>query len=66
MLISPSTEYLRAVEFYAEMRAHDDRLYRVRADASGLVEHWTGRAPRDVGSFGTTLNLETSDLDRGI
>jgi len=62
----PETEYARAAEFYKEMRAHDDRLYRVRADASGLAEHWTGRAPRDVGSFGTRLNLETSDLDLGI
>lgn len=48
------------------MRAHDDRLHRVRAQASGLIEERTGRVPRDVGSFGTRLNLETSDLDLGI
>ena len=31
-----------------------------------MIEAWTGRIPRDVGSFGTRLNLETSDLDLGI
>jgi len=30
------------------------------------VERWTGRIPRDVGSFGLRLNLATSDLDLGI
>lgn len=62
----PETEYVRALDFYEAMRAHDDRLYRVREQASGLIEQWTGRVPRDVGSFGTSLNLETSDLDLGI
>jgi len=62
----PDTEYGRALEFYEAMRAYDDRLYCVRERASGLIEQWTGRRPRDVGSFGTRLNLETSDLDLGI
>jgi hypothetical protein len=62
----PDTEYGRALEFYAAMRAHDDRLYRIREKASSLIGQWTGRQPRDVGSFGTRLNLETSDLDLGI
>ena len=60
------TEYGRALEFYQAMRAQDDRLYRVREQAFGCIERWTGRVPRDVGSFGTRLNLETSDLDLGI
>ncbi|MFD8563646.1 hypothetical protein ACWDOR_39395 [Streptosporangium canum] len=38
----------------------------VRTKASELVESWTGRVPRDVGSFGVQTNLETSDLDLGI
>ncbi|MGI8452069.1 MAG: hypothetical protein ACR2MP_33775 [Streptosporangiaceae bacterium] len=60
------TEYGRALDFYQAMRVHDDRLHRVREQASGRIERWTGRVPRDVGSFGTRLNLETSDLDLGI
>jgi hypothetical protein len=60
------TEYERALEFYQAMREHDDRLHQIREQASGLIEQWTGRVPRDVGSFGTSLNLETSDLDLGI
>jgi hypothetical protein len=59
-------EYARAVGFYQAMRAHDGRLYRVREQASVQIQQWTGRIPRDVGSFGTGLNLETSDLDLGI
>ena len=62
----PDTEYGRVLEFYQAMRAHDDRLHRVREQASGRIQRWTGRVPRDVGSFGTRLNLETSDLDLGI
>jgi hypothetical protein len=62
----PAAEYQRAREFYEAMRAHDARLYRVREKASGLIRQWTGQMPRDVGSFGTRLNLETSDLDLGI
>ena len=62
----PDTEYDRALAFYQAMRGHDDRLRRVRARAAGMIEEWTGRVPRDVGSFGTGLNLETSDLDLGI
>jgi hypothetical protein len=61
-----ASEYSRATRFYASMRAHDARLHRLRAEASVLVEGWTGRSPRDVGSFGTGLNLETSDLDLGV
>ncbi|SFC16584.1 hypothetical protein [Streptomyces aidingensis] len=59
-------EYERAEQFYDAMRVHDDHLTRVRAEAAALIEEWTGHAPRDVGSFGTRLNLETSDLDLGI
>lgn len=59
-------EFARAEAFYSLMRVHDDRLHVVRAEASTLIEQWTGRTPRDVGSFGTRLNLETSDLDLGI
>lgn len=62
----PQEVYARATEFYASMRSHDDHLLKVRTEASALVEQWTGRTPRDVGSFGTRLNLETSDLDLGI
>lgn len=62
----PDTEYSKALAFYQGMRAHDQRLHRVRAQASSMIEAWTGRVPRDVGSFGTRLNLETSDLDLGI
>lgn len=60
------TEFERAAAFYARMRTHDERLHQVRAAASTLIQHWTGHTPRDVGSFGTGLNLETSDLDLGI
>jgi hypothetical protein len=59
-------EYERAERFYASMRVHDERLARVRAEASARIEEWIGHTPRDVGSFGTRLNLETSDLDLGI
>jgi hypothetical protein len=62
----PDVEFDRAEAFYTAMRAHDERLHSVRAQASELVEQWTGHQPRDVGSFGTRLNLETSDLDLGI
>ena len=62
----PDTEYDQALSFYRAMRQHDDRLHKVRAQASGMIEDWTRRVPRDVGSFGTRLNLETSDLDLGI
>jgi hypothetical protein len=62
----PDTEYRNALAFYQGMRAHDERLDRVRAQAAATIEAWTGRVPRDVGSFGTQLNLETSDLDLGV
>ncbi|MCM3883115.1 hypothetical protein [Frankia sp. R82] len=62
----PDAEFARAEAFYVSMRAHDARLHAVRAKASELIENWTGHQPRDVGSFGTGLNLETSDLDLGI
>ncbi|HUY47293.1 MAG TPA: hypothetical protein VMV92_16440 [Streptosporangiaceae bacterium] len=62
----PDAEYERASAFYQGMRSHDERLRRVRERASGMIGEWTGRVPRDVGSFGTRLNLETSDLDLGI
>lgn len=59
-------EFDRARAFYEEMRVHDDRLERVRAEAAAMIMEWTGHKPRDVGSFGTRLNLESSDLDLGI
>lgn len=59
-------EFERARAFYQQMRAHDARLEHVRAEAAALINEWTGHKPRDVGSFGTRLNLETSDLDLGI
>jgi hypothetical protein len=62
----PAAEYGRAAQFYEAMRVHDERLSRVRGEASAMIEAWTSRSPRDVGSFGTRLNLETSDLDLGI
>jgi hypothetical protein len=62
----PDAEYEKALAFYRAIRAHDDRLHRVSAQASGLIEEWTGQAPRDIGSFGVLLNLETSDLDLAI
>lgn len=62
----PQQEFQRATRFYERMRAHDDHLLKVRAEAADQIRQWTGRVPRDVGSFGTRLNLETSDLDLGI
>lgn len=59
-------EFARARAFYEQMRLHDERLEQVRAEAAALISEWTGHKPRDVGSFGTRLNLETSDLDLGI
>jgi len=59
-------EFRRAEAFWQARRAEDERLLRVRATAARLVESWTGHTPRDVGSFGIQLNLETSDLDLGI
>jgi len=62
----PAAEFARAEAFWLDRRRHDDRLLAVRAEASRLVTEWTGRVPRDVGSFGTRLNLAGSDLDLGI
>lgn len=62
----PAEEFERATAFYASMRVHDEHLLKVRDEASALIRQWTGCAPRDVGSFGTRLNLETSDLDLGV
>ncbi|MEU8203910.1 hypothetical protein [Streptosporangium sp. NPDC049046] len=59
-------EFRRAEAFWQARRAEDERLLRVRAAAAHLVESWTGHTPRDVGSFGIQLNLQTSDLDLGI
>ncbi|WP_066374670.1 hypothetical protein [Herbidospora mongoliensis] len=59
-------EFARAKAFWLERRAADAELLRVRAKASTLVESWTGCVPRDVGSLGIQLNLESSDLDLGI
>lgn len=60
------TEFACARAFYEQMRVHDNRLEQVRAAAAAMISEWTGHKPRDVGSFGTRLNLETSDLDLGI
>lgn len=62
----PATEFARAEAFYRERRCHDDALLATRAKAASLIQEWTGRASRDVGSFGLRLNLESSDLDLGI
>lgn len=62
----PIAEYECALRFYGTMREHDGRLSSVCQKASAMIEGWTGRVPRDVGSFGTRLNLETSDLDLGV
>jgi len=59
-------EYEQAVAFYAQQRRRDARLLAIRQQAAASIEAWTGRVPRDVGSFGLRLNLETSDLDLGI
>ena len=59
-------EWDRATRFYQQQRQHDEALLAIREQASALVLGWTGRAPRDVGSFGLRLNLESSDLDLGI
>ncbi|WP_433358826.1 hypothetical protein [Streptosporangium sp. CA-115845] len=62
-----TAEELRLAEaFWQARRTEDTRLLQVRATAAHLVESWTGHTPRDVGSFGIQLNLETSDLDLGI
>jgi hypothetical protein len=62
----PASEFVRAEAFYRERRDRDDALEVIRAKAASLIREWTGREPRDVGSFGLRLNLETSDLDLGI
>ncbi|GAA0818218.1 hypothetical protein ACFQVD_12735 [Streptosporangium amethystogenes subsp. fukuiense] len=62
----PAGEFARAEAFWQARRAEDPRLLRIRAEAARLVESWTGHTPRDVGSFGIQLNLESSDLDLGI
>jgi hypothetical protein len=62
----PPGEYARAAALYASLRQHDERLLRIRTVVAAEIAGWTGRAPRDVGSFGLRLNLATSDLDLGI
>jgi len=59
-------EWARAERFYRQRRQQDGALLAVRDKAMSLVREWTGRASRDVGSFGLRLNLESSDLDLGI
>jgi hypothetical protein len=61
-----STEFAQAEQFWTERRADDTRLQDAYDSAAQLIETWTGRQPRDVGSFGTRLNLDSSDLDLGI
>jgi hypothetical protein len=62
----PREEFTRAEAFWQQRRTHDPRLLATRATAAAQIETWTGRTPRDVGSFGNQLNLDTSDLDLGI
>lgn len=62
----PAAEFARAEAFYRQRRRYDEVLRGVRAKAMSLIREWTGREPRDVGSFGLRLNLENSDLDLGI
>lgn len=62
----PAAEFARAELLYQQRRQHDEALLAVRANAMSLVQEWTGRESRDVGSFGLRLNLESSDLDLGI
>lgn len=63
--LSPD-EFARAEAFWRDRRLEDKRLLNVRTRAAEMVQAWTGRTPRDVGSFGIQTNLETSDLDLGI
>lgn len=64
--VFPAPEFARADAFWRAQRARDEELLVVQAKAADLVGDWTGRQPRDVGSFGLRLNLESSDLDLGI
>jgi hypothetical protein len=61
-----AAEWVRAERFYRQRRRQDEALLAVRDKAMSLVREWTGRASRDVGSFGLRLNLESSDVDLGI
>lgn len=62
----PPEEFRAAERFWLARRADDERLLAVRTHASALITQWTGHTPRDVGSFGTRVNLDVSDLDLGI
>jgi hypothetical protein len=59
-------EFAEAEQFWMSRRAHDAALQETYNAAARQVTAWTGRVPRDVGSFGTRLNLDSSDLDLGI
>jgi len=59
-------EYERALEFWQARRDHDAHLRAVRDEAVALIQEWNGRMPRDVGSSGTQVNLDSSDMDLGI
>jgi hypothetical protein len=61
-----AAEFAEATDFWQGMRTHDKHLSAVRRRASDLIQTWTRRTPRDVGSFGTQVNLDSSDLDLGI
>jgi hypothetical protein len=63
--LGPS-DYARAEQFWHAKRADDARLHAVRDEATAIIQEWTGQTPRDVGSFGTQVNLDSSDLDLGI
>jgi hypothetical protein len=62
----PSSEWAVATAFWRARRVHDERLLGTRTRASELIQGWTGRTPRDVGSFGLRVNMEAGDLDLGI
>lgn len=59
-------EFAVAERFWLTRRNNDAKLLAAKTHASQLITSWTGRTPRDVGSFGTKVNLDTSDLDLGI
>jgi hypothetical protein len=56
----------QAATLYQRIRAHDQRLHTVAAQAAGLVCGWTGYPCELLGSFALGLNVDTSDLDLGV
>jgi hypothetical protein len=56
----------QAAALYQRIRAHDQRLHAVAAQAAALVRGWTGYPSALLGSFSLGLNVDTSDLDLGL